>query len=200
MAAAAAKAGKVSLPPAAAPPLFLCQTMQRLDLYGTVDACVCALDSINHLPDFAAVKAAFARVALFLAPGGVFAFDVNTRHKHRNILADNAFVYKAGGVVCLWQNACSPKSDRVDICLNFFTPQGDGLYRRDTQRLCERFYTHRQLHAALRAAGLNLLAVYGDGTLRPPDRLAQRVVYLAQKPFVDFEGKTHWITKILAHK
>ena len=31
--------------------LFLCQPMQELDMYGTIDAAVCALDSINHITD-----------------------------------------------------------------------------------------------------------------------------------------------------
>ena len=182
LAVAAAKAGEIVLPDGAVPPLFLCQTMQELDLYGSIDACVCALDSINHLPGYPALKAVFARVALFLAPGGVFAFDVNTRHKHKNILADNAFVYKSGGVVCLWQNAYNPKDCSVDIALDFFTPQADGLYRRETQRFSECVFTHRQLCGALGGAGLKLLAVYEENTLRPPGKQAQRVVYLAQKP------------------
>ena len=29
------------------PPIFLCQSMDKLDLYGTIDACVCCLDSGN---------------------------------------------------------------------------------------------------------------------------------------------------------
>ena len=29
-------------------PMFLCQSMEELDLYGTVDAAVCALDSLNY--------------------------------------------------------------------------------------------------------------------------------------------------------
>ena len=31
--------------------LFLCQKMQSIDLYGTVDTVICSLDSINHLKD-----------------------------------------------------------------------------------------------------------------------------------------------------
>ena len=76
--------------------LFLCQAFDTLDLYGTVGAVVCALDSLNHITDAAALEAAFARVALFTAPGGVFVFDVNTPYKHREILADNTFVYDLG--------------------------------------------------------------------------------------------------------
>lgn len=29
--------------------LFLCQKMQSIDLYGTVDTVLCTLDSLNHL-------------------------------------------------------------------------------------------------------------------------------------------------------
>lgn len=36
--------------------LFLCQKMQELDLYGSIDTCVCTLDSINHMTDIADVK------------------------------------------------------------------------------------------------------------------------------------------------
>ena len=200
LAAAAVKAGETALSEGRSPPLFLCQSMQELDLYGSVDACVCALDSVNHLPDFSAVKAAFSRVSLFLAPGGVFVFDTNTRHKHKNILADNAFVYKSGKVVCLWQNAYHPQNDRVDISLDFFTPQEDGLYQRETQQFSERVYTHWQLRRALSNAGLNLLAVYEENTLRTPGKQAERVVYLARKPIVKSEGKIHRIVRILSHK
>ena len=31
------------------PPVFLCQDMRELDLYGTIDAAVCGLDSLNYL-------------------------------------------------------------------------------------------------------------------------------------------------------
>ncbi len=31
----------------------------RLDLYGTVDACVCCLDSVNYITDAATLKEAF---------------------------------------------------------------------------------------------------------------------------------------------
>ena len=33
------------------PILFLCQRMEELDLFGTIDTVVCTLDSINHLTE-----------------------------------------------------------------------------------------------------------------------------------------------------
>lgn len=56
--------------------LFLCQQMQYIDLYGTVDTVVCALDSINHLTSEKDVQSAFQRVSLFLNEDGFFVFDV----------------------------------------------------------------------------------------------------------------------------
>lgn len=45
--------------------LFLCQDMTRLDLYGTLDAAVCTLDALNHLPSRAAVEETLRRVSLW---------------------------------------------------------------------------------------------------------------------------------------
>ena len=63
------------------PPIFLCQSMDKLDLYGTIDACVCCLDSVNYVTDPKQLRKAFQRVYLFLMPGGLFLFDINTPSK-----------------------------------------------------------------------------------------------------------------------
>ena len=59
-------------------PIFLCQSMEELDLYGTVDACVCLLDSVNHVTEPDRLQQALRRVWLFLEAGGLFVFDVHT--------------------------------------------------------------------------------------------------------------------------
>ena len=53
-------------------PIFLCQSMEKLDLYGTIDACVCCLDSVNYVTDPKKLARAFQRVHLFLMPGACF--------------------------------------------------------------------------------------------------------------------------------
>ncbi len=76
--------------------LFLCQEMSELDLFGTIDATVCSLDSINHILDEQELLDVFKKVALFSNRGAVFVFDVNTVYKHRQVLGDNCFVYENG--------------------------------------------------------------------------------------------------------
>ena len=74
------------------PVLYLCQPLERLDLYGTVDLAVCTLDSLNHLPGKKALQKALHRLQFFVEPGGLFLFDVNTPYKHREVLGNNCFV------------------------------------------------------------------------------------------------------------
>ncbi len=160
--------------------LFLCQSMQNLDLYGTVDAAVCTLDSINHLTDSADVLRTFKRVSLFLNPGGVFVFDVNTVFKHREILADNTFVYDLDEVFCVWQNTYNKSSNIVDIELNIFEKDGRA-YRRRTEAFSERAYEPEELKELLGKAGLETRAVYGEMTRQQPPGDCQRLVFVAVK-------------------
>lgn len=159
--------------------LFLCQTFDTLDLYGTVGAAVCALDSLNHITDAVALQAAFARVALFTAPGGVFVFDVNTPYKHRQILADNTFVYDLDDLFCVWQNT-TDESLLTEITLDFFVRSG-AHYTRESERFCERAYAHETLVELLERTGFDLCAVYAGDTFDPPGETAQRAVYIAKR-------------------
>ena len=83
---------------------YLRQDMRRLDLYGCISVTVCALDSLNHLPEESDLRRVFERVNLFSNAGALFLFDVNTEYKHRQILADECFVYELPEAVCVWQN------------------------------------------------------------------------------------------------
>ena len=54
------------------PPVFLNQDMPKLDLYGTVDAAICCLDSLNYLTTPRQVQKALERLRLFIQPGESF--------------------------------------------------------------------------------------------------------------------------------
>ena len=161
-------------------PLLLCQTMQALDLYDTVDAVVCCLDSINHLTTPQDVQAAFGRVSLFLNPGGVFVFDVNTIYKHRNILANNSFVLDLDELYCVWQNELDEKTDTVEITLDFFEEDGDAYYR-SSESFCERAYALEDIRQWLEDTGLTVTGVFEELTQNAPQADTQRVVFTARK-------------------
>ena len=161
-------------------PMFLCQRMQELDLYGTVDAAVCSLDSINHLTDEKDVKRTFERLRLFVAPGGVFIFDVNTVYKHRNVLGDNAFVYEYPDVFCVWQNSFNGQDNTVDIALDFFENCGE-TYKRRSENFSERAYEIDFLKSLLDKAGFDTEFVFDDMSREPLRADSQRAVIAARR-------------------
>ncbi len=159
--------------------LYLCQRMQSIDLYGTIDTCICTLDSINHMTNPKDVQRTFDRVSLFMNKGGVFLFDVNTVYKHKEVLSDNVFVFDTDEVYCVWQN--TPDEDNlVKISLDFFIPEGNSYYR-ITEEFSERAYTTEELESMLAKAGFKVEYIYGDMTFEAPTDDEQRLIVAARK-------------------
>lgn len=61
--------------------LLIRQDMAEFELYGTVDAIVCCLDSLNYLPSVSALRRTFEHAHNYLEPDGLFLFDMNTPKK-----------------------------------------------------------------------------------------------------------------------
>lgn len=163
--------------------LFLCQPMQELDMYGTLDAAVCALDSINHVTDPAIVQKAFDKVSLFLNPGAVFVFDVNSVYKHREVLGNNAFVFDRDDVFCTWQNSYTEENFQVQMDLDFFEyDSSTDTYRRTGESFCERAYPDEQIRAFIKNSGLEFVAAYAEDSFDPVKEDTQRIIYVARKP------------------
>ena len=161
--------------------LYLCQEMEKLDLYGTVDTTLCTLDSLNHLPGRESLRRVFRRVHLFTEPGGLFIFDMNTPYKHRNILGGNTFVRETEELVCVWQNTFYPKNSCVRIDLDLFVRGKDGRYSRSQRSFREVAYPTEEVVALLEEEGFRLLSLRGDYTDAPPGPEEQRVLYIARR-------------------
>lgn len=160
--------------------LLLNQNMQEIDLYGTVDCAICVLDGINHLPCGEDVAETFKKVSLFMNKGGAFAFDVNTIHKHKNVLADNAFIYDCDGFFCAWQNNYNPEDNSVDITLDFFEEE-DGVYYRCGESFFEKAYELSRISEWLEHAGFEVVGIYDDMTTESVKPDSERAVFLAKK-------------------
>lgn len=159
---------------------YLCQDMRSIDMFGTIDVTICALDSINHLSSADDVRRVFERVALFAEPQGLFIFDVNTIYKHRHVLADNTFTYETDDVYCVWENTLVPETDEVRMHLEFFEHDEDDKYIRSSDDFSEYAYSEELIEQLLDECGLELIAKYGDDSFSPPSETAQRIVYAAR--------------------
>ena len=102
--------------------LWLCQDMKSFELYGTVGAVVCCLDSVNYLTGKHDLAECLSRVHNYLDPDGLFIFDVNTPYKFKNIYADNSYILEteAGGVYCGWENYFNENTGVCDFYISIF--------------------------------------------------------------------------------
>lgn len=159
---------------------YLCQDMRKLDMFGTIDITICALDSINHLASLNDVRKVFENVAFFSELGGLFIFDVNTVYKHRIVLADNTFTYETDDVYCVWENTLNRETDEVKMNLEFFEREENGLWSRSSDSFSEKAYSENDIEELLSQCGFELLGKYGDDTFDSPAEDCQRIVYTAR--------------------
>ena len=159
-------------------PLFLNQRMEALDLYGTVDVCLCCLDSVNYVTEPAVLQKAFERVHLFLEPKtGLFVFDINTPEKFAR-MDGNSYVREDEDVFCVWQAAVED-----GLCayqFDIFERDGDAWTRaQETHE--ERIYTVEQLTDMLEKAGFSEIKTYGDQSFAPVRGGEDRIYFTARK-------------------
>lgn len=171
--------------------LYLCQKLEELDLYGTVDGAICCLDSLNHITDYKALKAALSKIALFLEEDRLFIFDVNSVYKHREILADNNFIIEQDDIYCVWQNEFCEKTLTTNISLDFFVENEDETYERSCTEFSERAYTNEELEEALNEASLQIVAVFADLSEDEPNDKTDRLIYVTRKKSGNTNGKTY---------
>ena len=162
--------------------IFLCQRMEELDLFGTINACVSTLDSINHVTDEKTVREIFRRVSLFMEDKGIFVFDVNTPYKHREILGDNTFVYDTDEVYCVWQNS-TDENLLTKVSLDIFEKDEDDeeTYYRYCEEFAEKAYDLDDIRKWLEECRFEVTAVYEEMTREDVKADTQRAVFVAVK-------------------
>ena len=165
--------------------LYLHQDMRSFELYGTVGAVVCCLDSINYLLSPEDVKKTFSLVHNYLDPGGLFIFDVNSPYKFENIYSDNAYVLESeeddGSLIfCGWQNEYDRESGVCDFYLSVFREDEEGRYTREDEHQRERCYTQKELLDLLEECGFEPLGVFGDFDFSDPVEKTERF-YIAAR-------------------
>ena len=158
------------------PPLFLCQDAAELDLYGTVEACICCLDSLNYLTRARDVQRTFARLKYFIAPGGVLIFDVHAPQKLEALDAQ-VFLDERDDVYCVWRTEYRKRAKTLDYYVDIFRLCDGGVWERSFEEHHQRAYTVEELTQWLKAAGFTEIRTHGDMKLRRPDEGEGRIYF-----------------------
>jgi SAM-dependent methyltransferase len=160
--------------------LWLCQDMREFELYGTVDAAVCCLDSINHLEKISDLEKCFRLLNNYLIPNGILVFDVNGKYKFENIYADNTYAMEEEGGMCIWENYYDPESRLCDFYITLFKECKDGRYERYDETQVERMFTLNEIKSSLEKCGLEFLGAYSDFDFTPGDDNSERIYIVAK--------------------
>lgn len=160
------------------PPVFLNQSMPKLDLYGTVDAAICCLDSINYLTNPKDVQRTLQRLRLFIEPGGILVFDINSAEKLRS-LDGQVFLDETEDIYCVWRTEFEKRSRICTYWMDIFTRLDDDTWERDFEEHRQRAYEVEELRQWLLEAGFTHIRTYGDCRMSAPREKEQRIYFTA---------------------
>ena len=161
-------------------PFFVAQPMQRLKIPEPVDACVCALDSINYVTKPQDVQKAFRRVYESLRPGGLFVFDINTLYKLEN-LDGQVFLDETEDSYCVWRAVYDKRHSLCRYGMDLFQQANDGLWERSFEEHVERAYTPEELSQWLTDAGFAQVERFANLRLEAPEADELRIFFAAKK-------------------
>lgn len=161
--------------------LYLNQPMEEFELYGSVGAVICLLDSLNYITDEKDIEQTFRLVHNYLDPGGLFIFDINTPYKLKHILAGNTFCGESDNAFYTWENVYDPDYNICEFTLNFFIKDGTG-YCRHNETHYQRAYTFTFLNNLLKKCGFEVLDRFDDLSFTPAGKTSEKVFFIARKP------------------
>jgi SAM-dependent methyltransferase len=162
--------------------------MVDLPRFGEFDLVWALDDAINYLLSAEELKEALAGMRANLAASGLLLFDVNTLTAYRTFCAETTTIER-GGRKLIWRGQVSPDVAPGSICESRLE-----VVPIDADVAVEEVpaHTHRQRHfpeakvlAALADAGLECLAVYGqglDGIPKQPldESVHTKAIYIAR--------------------
>lgn len=171
--------------------LYLCQDMRSFELYGTVGAVTCCLDSLNYLLGNGELETCFSLVHNYLDPNGLFLFDMNTPYKFREVYGNRDYVLEGElppleegdtptAIFCGWQNSFDPETGICDFDLSLFEETPTGGYERSNEHQQERCYTLEEITTALKNTNMKLLGVFSDWSFSAPTETTERWYFVAE--------------------
>lgn len=139
--------------------LLINRSIDDFELYGTVQAALCTLDTLNYLQSSKQLLSCFGLVANYLETGGLFVFDMNTKYRFSDVYGNNDFVYEDRDDVFVWRNADGAKTH--DMVLTLFRKNRDGSYTRLEEVQRQRYFSPLSVKRMLADVGIDIIGVYG---------------------------------------
>lgn len=176
--------------------LYLNQDMREFELYGTVAAVVSLCDSMNYITSEEELLQVFRLVNNYLDPGGLFLFDLNTVYKYEQLLGERVIAENRDDCSLIWENYYDRETgiNQYDITIYAKAEFEESdeteeelppLYERLEETHLQKAYDVATIKRLLSEAGMEFVAVYGEGTRTAPEQTAERIYILAREGHQD---------------
>ena len=90
-------------------------------------------------------------------------------------------MYESDNAFLVWQNSLQDNGRSIDIMLDIFTENENGLYERESEDFTETAYSEEEIAAALIQAGFTDIEVFDDLSFDKPSENSQRIYFTAKK-------------------
>lgn len=108
-------------------PLLLCQRLEELDLYGTVDSAISTLDGFSYI-SADILPEVFRRLHLFIEPGGVIIFDI-LKPEALRALDGQICIDENESTFCVWRMDFDVTTQSCFYGIDIFERNGDNWSR-----------------------------------------------------------------------
>ena len=142
----------------------------------TFDFITAINDCVNYIPKNK-LSVAFKNIYASLKSGGVFLFDISSKRKFEQKIANTVSVDDRETVTYLSFGSLNNEKATLDVTL--FVKDADGKYARFDERHEQYVYTEEEIVNALTAQGFSVRLV--EGHLGEDKNVSDRITFLAQK-------------------
>jgi SAM-dependent methyltransferase len=133
-------------------------------------------DCVNYIPKNK-LNAAFKNVRGGLKKGGIFLFDISSKGKIDEKIANTVSVDDRDDVTYFSFNRA--EADGVTMEVSLFVKRSDGAFERLDETHRQYLYTEEEILAALETSGFTLLEV--EGHMGEDKGSADRITFLCQR-------------------
>ncbi len=143
--------------------LYLGQDMRSFELFGTVDCILSICDSLNYIKTEEDLLKVFKLVDNYLDPKGLFIFDLNTKHKFKNVYGQNTFTDITDKGAYIWENNYNEDTEINEYNVTFFLKdEEESFYHKYEEFHEEKAHDVERVKALLEEAGLKVEGVFGE--------------------------------------
>ena len=144
------------------------------------DLVISLFDSLNYILDPNDLRAAFQHIFAQTAPGGIFAFDMNSLYALSHDLFTQTCL--TGPVQHIWTAHWDRENRLCRVEMEFAIKDAEtGEMRHFTETHLQRAYTVPEITDWLTEAGFTAIECFGNYGTRPPGPKSDRLLFVSEK-------------------